>query len=247
MPDNVQTPTAETEAQLLTSAAEATKAQKGTENQTPEVAEGLPVKEAPTTTTPASTAPAPSADDRVKALEDRIKSIQAGYDGTVAQMRAAVKAANDRAAALELAKRETEYADFLRGVEAKGGDMDAARMIVEAQRSAAKREADIAAREAALEEARKDANERLRVASVYDTIKKYNLPEKVKDELLKAETPEAMTIRALELTVENLRTSAKTTPKVDGTGDEGQVPDITKEHPVTTLGKLIEIERQRRK
>lgn len=135
---------------------------------------------------------------------------------------------------------EQKLADWLRAVEADGGDVTQAKAVADAQRAVSKR-----ARE--LEATQQQITGRLALIELAEKrekarglVKTHSLDEESLEELLKAETPQDMEVRALTMRVEKL--SAEKTPatKVASGAGSTQGVDESKLSLTERAGRAID-------
>lgn len=139
----------------------------------------------------------------------RIATIQGGHEGTVKKMRGDIAALTAQIAELKSKAEDANLAAYLQSVEAKGGDVEAAKAVAQLQKEARIRTEQIAAREAQLAEREALLNEAGKGKAAHDLMAQYTLPEDSLPKLLEAKDDVDMERIALRLRVEKLTTDSK--------------------------------------
>lgn len=221
-----QTTTAE--ATQVTSLGEATEAEEGAKN----VAEAVGKKD--------STEAAKAQETQVektyteKELNERLETAKGGHKGTVDKMRQDVTEREQRIAALESEMTELKHSQFLARVEAEGGDVDAARQVIELQKQATAEKQEIALQKRQLAEreetlrANSEILERAgRNKKILDMVKEYELDEKEDlPKLLAAKDPTEMEAIALRLALVRAKAAAVKGTKVAAPGTSTKGVDL---------------------
>lgn len=136
---------------------------------------------------------------------------------------------------------EQKLSDWLKGVEADGGDLKAAQRIVEAQKGVIRdrQEAEKSKKEWSTKS--KVVEDGLKALAIEELIKTYELdPAEVKEKLLGAATPVEMENIALKAAREKAAQVAKPVEKLDPGISVPKGVDLQKLPPSIALGYLIE-------
>jgi len=175
-----------------------------------------------------------------KELDERIATAVGGHEGTVKKMRDDYKTIQQRLDNLQTQYDERELDGWIATIEKDGGNVDLAKQMAERERATKKVVLELARREAALSDKEAILNEAGKVKTAHDLAKSYELGDEAVDELLKAETMEAMENKALKLQVEKLRVLAQKPEEPDkGLGDMKGI-DISKLSLTQRLGLAAE-------
>lgn len=143
---------------------------------------------------------------------------------------------------------ERKIADWLKSVEAGGGDVDQAKLIAEAQRGVSKQMRELKRQQADLEGRLTLINEAEKVSKARKLVETHSLDKDAEEKLLEAESPEGMEILALSMKVEKLSAEAVPPTKVGSPVVEPKGVDTSKMKIEERMGAAIEeIEQSRQK
>jgi hypothetical protein len=173
-------------------------------------------------------------------VEQRIKTIQGGHEGTVKKMRADIAALQAQIAEAHTKAEEASIASYLRAVEEKGGDVDAAKQTVELNRQAKSLLAKAAAKEAELAEKEAKLNDAGKGKYANDLVAQYGLTAADLPKLLEATDDVDMERRALKLHVEALNIKAKPPEHPDPALNRAKGVDVSKLPINTRMGMAME-------
>jgi len=136
-------------------------------------------------------------DSKIKGLEDKLQKTQEEADQRAAKT------------------FENDLASWLKSVEAEGGDLKAAEAVAQAKREVEKERRDNQTKMEELTKRESEVQAGLKVLTAYDLVKEYELGQDTIEELLKAETPEAMEKVALKMKLEEVKAGKTPATKID--------------------------------
>ena len=173
-------------------------------------------------------------------LNQRIESIKGGHKGTVEKMRADIAKLNATIADLSNKAEEANLAAYLQQIEAKGGDVEAAKAVINLQRQSRQALAAVQAKEAELAEKEAMLNEAGRGKFAHDMLKQYGLAEADLPKLLEATDDVDMERRALKLHVASLTNKARAPEAPDHAANKAKGIDTSKMPIATRMGMAME-------
>lgn len=145
---------------------------------------------------------------------------------------------NERAALLEQVDTEKERA-YLQLVSDKGGDVDAAKLVLQRDREAKRAMAEVKKLQDELGQRMQLVNAAEKVKNARDLIAKYGLDSSLEETLLESESPAEMRAAAAEFALEKTKTTQVTTQVVDKRTSSSAPTVDTKHVPsVSRLGQL---------
>lgn len=169
---------------------------------------------------------------RQSSVDKQLAKIREESQATAQKLQASIEEANTRA-------REAEFSTFLRKVENDGGDMDVAKAIIERERKADVKIAEMKKTEAWIRDQSAMLNEAGKGKQANELVKQYGLSEDSLEALLSSETPESMENIALKLYVEKLKIEQKPSMIVDQGKGSGKARDLSDLPPSVALGTLM--------
>jgi len=141
--------------------------------------------------------------------------------------------------AAETRAREAEYSAFLRKAEEDGGDVPAAKAIVEERRRVDARVAELQKTEAWIKEQSALLNLAGKGKQAQELVKQFSLSEESLEELLDSENPVEMENKALKLHVAKLKVEQKPPMQVDPGRGSGKQRDFSAMPASEALGILM--------
>ena len=173
-------------------------------------------------------------------LQRRISSAVAGHKGTVTKLQTDLKKVREESEQFRAQAEERSYESLLRTVQEQGGDVDAAKKLVERERTTNKREREMAIREAQLEELAATLSEAGRTKAAQDFMTAYNLDATNVEELLKSEDMKDMENKALRLALNKSKVEAKPPEKPSKGQGTTKGRDLSKMSDIEKLGLAAE-------
>jgi len=180
-------------------------------------------------------------------LEERIKSVKGGYEGTIKKLKADLQQAQSEYQRMIEERERQEIQSFLHQVEEAGGDVDIAKQVATMKLEQARRARELAAREQEIAAERERLEAAARVVLANELIDQYGLGKEAKAELLKCSSATELREKALLIALEKTKAAQKPATKVDSGRDAGNSGiDIMSMPPSEALGTLIEMEERRK-
>jgi len=184
--------------------------------------------------------------EEVKAPVERTYT-QAEWDkrqSTIDKLRSKEKEAHDelqnKFIELSAQTEESKIADWLKSVEASGGDMTQANQVADAQRAVSKQMGEVAKQQATISGQLAVINEAEKVTKARKLVTDYALGDGAEEKLLETESPQDMEILALSMQVEKLTSEAKPASKVSSPVAEPKGVDYSKMKSEERLGQILE-------
>lgn len=185
-------------------------------------------------------APAPSKTFTEAELEQRVATVKGGYDGTFKKMKDDSTKLRQELDAAMARLEDLKFSDFVKSVEVQGGDVNAAKQLVETQRQVATGQRELAKRQGELDEREAALNEAGKAKSAYDLAEKYGLGKEAVPLLVKAQTFDAMRADALQLAYDKARSEKAPLVKIDSHAKSGKGLDVSKLPLITRAGMAVE-------
>ena len=135
---------------------------------------------------------------------------------------------------------ETRAQSFLTKVDDEGGDMTAAKAMVERERTARQTAQELKTQKAELDRQATVLNEASKGKQAQDLIKEHGLAADVLDNLLGSKSPEEMENKALKLHLSTDKTERRPTDKTDKGRGESKGRDTSKLSGTESLGRAME-------
>ena len=178
---------------------------------------------------------------------------QSAWDKQTAAIQKQLKESSERLVEYEKTRntlldesQERQFADFLSKTDTAGGDMDAARLVVSAQREVAKKQREFEVQQTQFHKDQELVNEGLKTLAAQDFVKKYELGGDTLASLMEAANPMEMENKALKLKLEKASVEKKPSAKVDSGISSTKGIDFSKLSDTEKFGKILEMVEQRR-
>ncbi len=170
---------------------------------------------------------------RESALDKQLAKLKTESDAERTRLQQAFDAAQSQI-------EEANNKAFLQRIEDAGGDVNAAKVLIERQTALAKSQRDFEAKRLELQRREMILAEAGKGKQAHDLMTEYNLRKEALDDLLQAESRETMKVKALEMHVNALKTEQRKPTKTDTTTPSTKGVDLSKMPPSLRLGTLME-------